>query len=297
VDRSLGRVGLRALAACLVGAFLAASPAAPAVAQVEAPPEPPPGQAAAEPSVPCSALGRQVVGHLRAEEWLDAHLLAQLAAGLCAGPDGERAAMHGAVALVQLEELERAVALLAGLRESGDLGLRATAAVLESWALLAADRAAFTSSLDRLPAPSRRRLEVLAALDEGDEVRRLSRGLEEELRRVVEERYGRLEQRRSKRPWLAGGLSAILPGAGQVYAGSWEAGAVALVLNGVLIAATVELAREELYFAASTTGLAASVFYVGGILNAADLARRYNDRASAADRRALDRALVPEAFP
>ncbi|HLB79857.1 MAG TPA: hypothetical protein VJJ77_05085, partial [Dongiaceae bacterium] len=100
-----------------------------------------------------------------------------------------------------------------------------------------------------------------------------------------------------KRPWLAGLLSALVPGLGHGYAGAWDAAAVALVLDGVLIGSTIELARRELWFTAGATGLAASVFYVGNILSAADLAERRNAVAAAPAWEELERVLVPEAWP
>ena len=98
----------------------------------------------------------------------------------------------------------------------------------------------------------------------------------------------------SKRPWLAAGLSLVIPGAGQAYAGSWSGAAVALVLNAALIGGTIELGRRRLFFSASVTGLAASVFYVGNILNAADLARRWNSVAARPYLEEMERLLVPE---
>ena len=54
-----------------------------------------------------------------------------------------------------------------------------------------------------------------------------------------------------------------------------------------------ELAYNDLYFSAGATGLAVSVFYVGNILNAVDLAERRNEVASAPYRRALTELLLP----
>src|SRR5690606_34632281 len=109
--------------------------------------------------------------------------------------------------------------------------------------------------------------------------------------------YERFERRHRKRPWLAGALSAVVPGLGQAYAGSWESAAVSFVLNGALIGATVELARRDFYAASTVTGLAGSVFYLGSVLSAADLARRHNQRAAEPERRALERLLLPERSP
>jgi len=92
-------------------------------------------------------------------------------------------------------------------------------------------------------------------------------------------------------------LSALLPGAGQLYAGSYQGAAMSFLLNSVLIATTVEFARHDLYWAAGTSGLVASVFYIGGIINAADLASRENTRAASVPEATLTRMLLPELTP
>ena len=66
------------------------------------------------------------------------------------------------------------------------------------------------------------------------------------------------------------------------------------VLNGLFVAATVELVRDEKYFTAAAAGTAASFFYVGGIMNAVDLAQRRNERASEDEAKDLEKLLVPE---
>jgi hypothetical protein len=262
-----------------------------------------PARSQPEPTAPptaspeCAAVSLRALGHLRAKQWVEAHLLAEVAAALCAGAERERAELNGAIALVRLEEVDRAAGVLRALRQSGDPATREAAATLESWALLAMDRQAFAAALERLPPEPGQRLRVLADLRAGDDLRISASRLEAGLQGQVAERYRRFRRQRSKLPWLAGSLSAILPGAGQLYAGSWEGAAVALVLNGLLVTATVELAQDQLYFAAGATGVAASVFYIGSIHNAVDLARRRNDRASEAEREALEHLLVPEAYP
>jgi hypothetical protein len=169
------------------------------------------------------------------------------------------------------------------------------ARVVLAWShLRGGDRQAYASAVSALPEPARARLDTLAATGARGRFERASLGLDAALRVDALAAHERYLAARGKAPWFAGVLSAILPGAGQVYAGSWQGAAVSFVLNGVLIGATVELARNELYFSAAATGLAASVFYLGNILNAADLAARWNDRASEAPRDQLDRILLPE---
>lgn len=75
---------------------------------------------------------------------------------------------------------------------------------------------------------------------------------------------------------LAGTMSAILPGAGQVYTGSLQSGAMAFVLNAIFLAATLDLADHDLHAASLASGLVFSIAYVGNILNAAESARIYN---------------------
>lgn len=79
-----------------------------------------------------------------------------------------------------------------------------------------------------------------------------------------------------KSPALAGTLSALLPGAGQAYTGSWQSGAMAFVLNALFLSATVELADKDLHAASLASGVVFSITYLGNILNAAESARVYN---------------------
>ena len=55
--------------------------------------------------------------------------------------------------------------------------------------------------------------------------------------------------------------------------------------------------RTPLYLTATATGLAGSVFYIGNIANAANLASRRNDQESAEVRAVLERKLLPELTP
>lgn len=79
-----------------------------------------------------------------------------------------------------------------------------------------------------------------------------------------------------KSPALAGTLSAILPGAGQAYTGSWQSGAMAFVLNALFLSATLELQDKDLHATALASGVVFSITYLGNILNAAESARIYN---------------------
>ncbi len=247
----------------------------------------------ADPSA-CRPAMAKTLGLLRGQHNVDAHLIAQTMALLCpvTSPEWD---LLDALALTRLEEHQRAYHLLQSLSlDAGPIASRA--GVLAAWSL-AKGGFSTNTAVAALSRQDAARVQVFARLHRGDTPGKQVDMLSTELQRSVTEGYARLEEQQSKRPWLAGLLSAALPGLGQVYAGSWQSAGVSLVINGVLIASTVELARNDLYFAAATTGMASSIFYVGNILNAADLAGRYNETASMPQKEQLERLLVPEASP
>lgn len=86
-----------------------------------------------------------------------------------------------------------------------------------------------------------------------------------------------------KRPWLAGVLSAVLPGAGQLYDGRPLDAVLAFVLTGACAAGTVVLlARPQPEWGFGIPlGLLGLVFYSGNIVNAVGDAHRINERAYA----------------
>ena len=84
-------------------------------------------------------------------------------------------------------------------------------------------------------------------------------------------------------PRIAGAMSAVLPGAGQAYAGQPRDGVSALLINGLLIATTVELARREQWVGTATVGTVALSFYTGNIFSAVASSHRKN-RALARNR-------------
>lgn len=90
-------------------------------------------------------------------------------------------------------------------------------------------------------------------------------------------------------PALAGALSAVAPGAGQLYAGAPKDGLSALLVNGALIGGTIALARSDRPAAAALTGVIGLSFYVGNVQAAVSAARRENQRA---ERAAMDTLAV-----
>lgn len=86
---------------------------------------------------------------------------------------------------------------------------------------------------------------------------------------------------KAKSPALAGTMSAILPGSGQVYTGAWQSGIMAFVLNALFLSTTLELEDKDLHSTALASGVLFSITYLGNILNAAESARVYNRNSSA----------------
>ena len=77
---------------------------------------------------------------------------------------------------------------------------------------------------------------------------------------------------------LASTLSAVVPGAGQMYAGRWNDGARTLLFNAALILTVVSFARGEHVPAAVLTAAVAVPFYVGNVQGAGSAARRFDRR-------------------
>ena len=83
-----------------------------------------------------------------------------------------------------------------------------------------------------------------------------------------------------RRPWLAASLSALLPGAGQVYNGRWGDGVLALGLNAAMGGATYySFAKLESVPLGVVSALFWSGFYIGNIVNAHTDALRLNEVA------------------
>jgi len=83
----------------------------------------------------------------------------------------------------------------------------------------------------------------------------------------------------TKSPYLAGGLSAVLPGAGQLYVGRKTDAAAAFLLNGAFIWATAESYHKRSYVTAGILLFFESGWYLGNIYNAASSAHKYNRQA------------------
>jgi hypothetical protein len=267
----------------------------PPVAQPEtvAPVVPAPPPEPAPPAVLCTddVLTARLVPLLRGERFADLHHAATTARILCPA-QLDNARLLDAIALVHLEDRPAAYAELVDLQQTP---IANRARLVLGWAYRS-DRDVMASDavLAHVPGPRAAAIRALSSIDERDDFARHLKTVAPDLRTQALALQSRYEDAHDRSPAFAGILSTILPGAGQLYAGSLQAAAVTFVLNALFVAATVELVRDDKYFTAAAAGTAASFFYIGGIMNAVDLARRRNERASEPSRAALEKLLVPE---
>ncbi len=115
--------------------------------------------------------------------------------------------------------------------------------------------------------------------------RRIRRESEnEDIRRVSSEvllSLGRFQEGEKKRPWLAGALSALLPGSGQFYAGH-DADAVsafffnAMFLGSAAVMYDLESRSGSPHTASVLYGLIGLLFYASNITGAVNSATRFN---------------------
>jgi TolA-binding protein len=94
-------------------------------------------------------------------------------------------------------------------------------------------------------------------------------------------------------PVAAGVLSGVVPGAGQVYCGRPRDGALALLLNGLFIWATVEAGLRGNAGLAAGLGLVESAWYGGTIYGAVNCAYRHERADAERAREQMER--LPEA--
>jgi len=81
-----------------------------------------------------------------------------------------------------------------------------------------------------------------------------------------------------KSSFAAGGLSAIIPGAGYAYCNRWGTGVASLLVNGLLIWTFSDALKQEQYGLASLTGFVGIGWYVGNIWGSVKTAKKYNSR-------------------
>ena len=91
----------------------------------------------------------------------------------------------------------------------------------------------------------------------------------------------RYESQPQKRAWLAGTLSAVLPGSGQFYTEHYTDGLIAFFFNvtflgSALLLYDLEGRAGEPHYASTTMGLIGLNFYIANVLGGTQSARSYN---------------------
>lgn len=100
--------------------------------------------------------------------------------------------------------------------------------------------------------------------------------------------------RKTKSTWIAGTMSALVPGAGQAYVGAYQSAALAFVFNALLLGATLDFHRKNMGLAAAASGAMFSMTYVGNIASAVKGASSINQKMSAPFEQKLRQGLLPE---
>jgi hypothetical protein len=123
--------------------------------------------------------------------------------------------------------------------------------------------------------------------------------LKESLPAVERDRFSEFQRQISqlenlKRPWLAGTLSAVVPGAGQVYNGNFQSAVFSFVLNSIFLSATIELHREKMGAAALASGMLFSIVYLGNIAGSMDSSHALNENHKRVHQERIRDQVFPE---
>lgn len=81
---------------------------------------------------------------------------------------------------------------------------------------------------------------------------------------------------RPRKPWLAGIMSAVVPGSGQMYAGRWRDGVISFVINGLFITGCVSALRSDRTEVGVLLGVLEMGWYSANIYNAMNDAHKMN---------------------
>lgn len=99
----------------------------------------------------------------------------------------------------------------------------------------------------------------------------------DEILSLVKRRISRFRELPERSPVLAGFLSALVPGAGQLYADRPGDALCIFLTNAAFIAGTIIAARNDQEVAAWCIGIVGSSFYAGNILGAVRSAHQHNE--------------------
>jgi tetratricopeptide (TPR) repeat protein len=90
---------------------------------------------------------------------------------------------------------------------------------------------------------------------------------------------GKASELPHRSPALAGVMSAILPGSGQVYSGRYADGVVSLFVNGVFTFAAIQAYQRDVPVVALIIALFEVGWYTGNIFSSVNYAYKFNERA------------------
>lgn len=121
-----------------------------------------------------------------------------------------------------------------------------------------------------------RKARLLMAWNEPQFISRLDVQDQDRLARFQAEVTRIQRNERLQSPALAGTLSALLPGAGQVYNHHYSAAVLSFILNSLFLASTIELNDKNLHAPALAAGVLFSITYTGNILSAIEGSRQIN---------------------
>jgi putative component of membrane protein insertase Oxa1/YidC/SpoIIIJ protein YidD len=93
--------------------------------------------------------------------------------------------------------------------------------------------------------------------------------------RLIDHPTSHLIASKKKSPTLAGILSAIVPGAGRVYAGRWFDGFMSFVMVYFTASSAIDASKRDNYFGKSFAYSMAVIFYTGEIYGAYRSAKYY----------------------
>jgi putative component of membrane protein insertase Oxa1/YidC/SpoIIIJ protein YidD len=80
-----------------------------------------------------------------------------------------------------------------------------------------------------------------------------------------------------RKPWLAGILSTVVPGAGYVYSGRTQTGITSFIVNGLLVWSVTDAFKHRSYGIASALGFFGIGWYLGNISGSVSSANQYNE--------------------
>ncbi|MBF0339616.1 MAG: tetratricopeptide repeat protein [Magnetococcales bacterium] len=98
-----------------------------------------------------------------------------------------------------------------------------------------------------------------------------------------------------KDPWIAGVLTAVLPGAGHLYLDRPEDAGVAFLSNGLLIAGTIQSFSKGISGLGTALGLLELGWYSGTIFSSVSLTHKYNKHLREEQLNRMGALLQPEA--